>query len=333
MDGPPRKRPRTEDADLEESSKLHEDSDFWFPDGSIILTAAGVSFRVYSGVLARHSIVFRDMLQFPQPLTAPSVEGCPVLEVSDSPSDLKHLLNVLFPKPTLSPLKPVPTTVQFDHIAALVRLSHKYQMDEILEDSLSYITDYYTMDYQGWLKRDQKPLKVKPSQAIEAVLIARLTQTYTILPPALLQCCFLGQELFRGYTREDGTVAKLLPEDLERCFHGYRRLKQVEGQSIRSLARVVGDGENVVGCVQPTVCRKIMHDFWVGVQAGEVGPGDALKPWTDLLVEFEASRGVKICLRCRRAALGKAKGRFGTWTTLPTFLDLNVPGCQWNPTL
>ncbi|KAI0669056.1 hypothetical protein C8Q78DRAFT_978378 [Trametes maxima] len=264
MDGPTRKRPRVaEDPDIESPSQLHKDGNFWFPNGStIIIAAASVSFRVYSGVLSRHSVVFRDMLQFPQPSSAPSAEGCPVLEVSDSPCDLRHLFKVLFPNPTVRPLTSVPATVQFDYISALVRLAHKYQMDDILKDSLSYLTDYYTMDYQGWPKRDQKPLQVESAQAIEAIFISRLTQTDTMLPPALLHCCFLGPKLFRGYTREDGSVAKLSPEDLERCVHGYRLLKQNEGRSIRSLVALVGDGEKVIGCTQPTECRRIMHDFW-----------------------------------------------------------------------
>ena len=38
------------------------DKVFWFHDGSVILEAGGVSFRVHGGVLAYHSKVFRDLI-------------------------------------------------------------------------------------------------------------------------------------------------------------------------------------------------------------------------------------------------------------------------------
>ena len=46
------------------------DTEFWFEDGTIILIAQDIEFRVYKGFLASRFPVFSDMLSFPQPLTA-----------------------------------------------------------------------------------------------------------------------------------------------------------------------------------------------------------------------------------------------------------------------
>lgn len=80
------------------------DEDFWYSDGNIIIVARDVEFRVYKGLLADHSAVFRDMLAFPQPpVPTPSNAGsaedpCPVVHVSDSPEDFRHILRFYMPR-------------------------------------------------------------------------------------------------------------------------------------------------------------------------------------------------------------------------------------------
>lgn len=98
---PPAKRPRSDSESAPGESRYARDDEFWFADGSIVLVAGNTTFRVYHGILATNSVVFHDMVQLPQPLTTPSLDGCPILDISDSPADLKHLLRVLFPKPAV----------------------------------------------------------------------------------------------------------------------------------------------------------------------------------------------------------------------------------------
>lgn len=78
------------------------DGEFWYSDGNIILVARDVEFRVYKGILAEHSPVFRDMFSLPQPPEgASSVSGntpCDMVHVSDSPEDLRHILRIYMAK-------------------------------------------------------------------------------------------------------------------------------------------------------------------------------------------------------------------------------------------
>ena len=74
----------------------HKDEEFWFSDGSIVLAAHDVHFRVYREILAHHSAVFEDMLTFPQ-TTAPA-DDCPIIELSDSPRDWRRVLRVCMGK-------------------------------------------------------------------------------------------------------------------------------------------------------------------------------------------------------------------------------------------
>ena len=71
------------------------DEELWFEDGNLILRAGEVEFKVYQGPLAAHSPVFDDMLSLPQPDGEPVYKErslCPVVNLSDSPEDLRHFL-------------------------------------------------------------------------------------------------------------------------------------------------------------------------------------------------------------------------------------------------
>ena len=74
------------------------DEEFWYEDGTIDLVAGNVVFRVYKGVLAEHSAVFKDMFSLPQPPSESTSSECPVVYLSDSPEDLRHVLRVLMPR-------------------------------------------------------------------------------------------------------------------------------------------------------------------------------------------------------------------------------------------
>lgn len=94
--------------------KKHED--LWFEDGSIVLIAKDVGFKVgvllllqiipiyqyiiplqvYSGILSRHSEVFRDMFTLPQPPDASLFGGCHTVYLEDHPDDLAFVLKAMY---------------------------------------------------------------------------------------------------------------------------------------------------------------------------------------------------------------------------------------------
>lgn len=71
--------------------------ELWFDDGSIILVAQDMGFRVYRGLLALQSTVFADMLVASTSSADEALDGCPVIPLADAPHDLTHLLRVLLP--------------------------------------------------------------------------------------------------------------------------------------------------------------------------------------------------------------------------------------------
>lgn len=87
-DARPAKRQRTES----ELTRSH----IWYDDGSVVLQAEATQFRVHWSILSLHSTFFRDMRTLPQPADEQSVEGCPVVVLHDSSTDLERLLRVLY---------------------------------------------------------------------------------------------------------------------------------------------------------------------------------------------------------------------------------------------
>jgi hypothetical protein len=63
----------------------------------IIRSSDLVDFRVHKSVLAMASPVFKDLLSLPQPSDSESVDGLPVVQLSEDSELLNSLVSVLYP--------------------------------------------------------------------------------------------------------------------------------------------------------------------------------------------------------------------------------------------
>ena len=80
-----------------EVAQCTRDPDLWFADGSVILRADDILFRVYGGILSQASPVFRAMFGIPQPANdSESYDGCPLVHMPDSAHDLRPFLRALY---------------------------------------------------------------------------------------------------------------------------------------------------------------------------------------------------------------------------------------------
>lgn len=93
--GPPLKRQRVDEEPLEIVR-----AEIWKSDGNIVLQAQDVQFRIHRSTLEEHSIVFRDMFSLPNPppetAGEATIEGCPVIILSDTSADWLHVLKALY---------------------------------------------------------------------------------------------------------------------------------------------------------------------------------------------------------------------------------------------
>jgi hypothetical protein len=68
------------------------------PDANLIIRSSDlVNFRVHKPVLAMASQVFKDLLSLPQPSDGESVDGLPVVQLSEDSDLLSSLVSMLYP--------------------------------------------------------------------------------------------------------------------------------------------------------------------------------------------------------------------------------------------
>ncbi|RDX48989.1 hypothetical protein OH76DRAFT_1404202 [Lentinus brumalis] len=237
-------------------AKLERDPEFWFEDGSIVLIAYGdIGFRVYKRILAEHSAFFRDLFSIPQPPKVPKIDGCPYVYVSDFPSQLRHLLRALFPtKGHLAFGKP-PDGLSMDAVCSVVGLAHKYQIEQLVTQGLTHLTEYYTDDFKQWCESSRSTsLEPKPIEALRAINIAHLTGTTSILPLAFLHASRAGSRVLLGCVREDGSREGVAIEDVQRILDG--RVELIRSAST-ALARIFKPEVSEI-CTDSRRCLKVL---------------------------------------------------------------------------
>ncbi|KAI0640921.1 hypothetical protein C8Q79DRAFT_1003993 [Trametes meyenii] len=197
---------------------MTKDSEFWYEDGNVIIVAGNVEFRVFKGILADHSPVMRDMFSLPQPPSessqAATASFCPVVDVSDAPEDIRHILRP-FSRNKLS----------YHIISAAIRLGHKYQMSQLVEHAIASLKGHFSDKFAVWANHQCCGFPdFEQIHSIGVVNLARLTGETTILPTVLLACCTLGKEITKGFQRDNGTREYLSSSDVGRCFSAHGRL-------------------------------------------------------------------------------------------------------------
>lgn len=72
---------------------LVRSEELWFKDGTIVLQAENILFRVYSGLLSKHSQFFEQLFSLPQPTDAEKYDGCPLIKLAgDAADDTRNFL-------------------------------------------------------------------------------------------------------------------------------------------------------------------------------------------------------------------------------------------------
>ncbi|KAJ7023578.1 hypothetical protein C8F04DRAFT_1011340, partial [Mycena alexandri] len=123
-------------------------SELWFLDATLVFQAETSLFRVYSGILAKQSSVFRDMISFPQPTESDTetVEGCPRIILHDKAVDVTAFFRAIFDSSFFVP----PFTPSLDSLGAILRLSIKYDVDYLTKRCLRHLSHIYPTTLEAW---------------------------------------------------------------------------------------------------------------------------------------------------------------------------------------
>ncbi|KAI0698365.1 hypothetical protein BC835DRAFT_1269081 [Cytidiella melzeri] len=135
-----------------------KNQDLWYADGSVVLVADTTAFRVHTSVLAQNCDVFRDMDAIPKPDAVGDLEetyeGCPVINLQDSATDLEYFLKAIYKFSFFRPNK----KSKFPVVAAILRLSTKYMANDLRRQAIQFLTTAFPPDYDAWSKRNETRL-------------------------------------------------------------------------------------------------------------------------------------------------------------------------------
>ena len=68
----------------------------YFEDGSVVLISGTLRLKLHRTILAKYSGVFRDMLQVASTSAGETLEGCPIVHVTDDPQHLILFFNMIY---------------------------------------------------------------------------------------------------------------------------------------------------------------------------------------------------------------------------------------------
>ncbi|KAI0691723.1 hypothetical protein C8Q76DRAFT_634760 [Earliella scabrosa] len=318
-----RKRFREE---LDDSRTLR-DAELWYDDGTVILVARGVEFRLYKGILAEHSLVFQDMFSTQQPRSSSPLQDstCPVIHLSDSPESLRHFFRALLPgneyRCVCGSRRP-----SLHVISALIHLGDKYRVPHLVHDALDHLKALYPATLSAWdQERRARTVydRLNLHEAIEVINLARFTDEPALLPTAFLSCCYAKGSIVQGFEYEDGSVTCLQPQDVARCLNaGPQLCTAALAIAARVLSFPIADR-----CESRRACREeaqaMLQLLLFNAHAGDLAESDPFRKFVEKIEEGHWH----FCAPCLEAIQTRDRDeRRALWRRLPEIFDLAVEG-------
>ncbi|KAL5530738.1 hypothetical protein ACEPAF_6996 [Sanghuangporus sanghuang] len=348
---------------LSESSRLSAETrqtDFWFEDGSVILLAGTVAFKVHRGQLARHSEVFRDLLSLPQPIDEAIFEGCPLVELHDSPTDLWYLLRALYDGLYFKQL----CATDFTPLSSILRLSSKYFMEHLRERCISRLMIDWPTTLICWDSRESEATdkhgryspRVRFPHPILVINFARQMGITSVLPSAFYDLCRYGpskivagviQHRHKGPIKvpsqeanSETPTVRLSLDDLRIAFIGRENAQRVVASFIE---QELNNREPAADCHNRELagdngrhCRESFYFIMLnllravgGLSSGrDCDPLFSLTQAAEMMNRSDFSDGthfcsLKLCVACRADFAQAVKiAREQVWTQIPSWFGM-----------
>lgn len=213
-------------------------------------------------------------------------------------------------------------------ISAIIRLTHKYHIEDLLSQALYALHDSFPTTFREWDEFSRTHLvEMDDAGPIAVVNLARLTDTPSLLPVALYECCSLGEAVVDGWKREDGTVEHLSPADLKRCI----RARNEFAREAFALASIIFDPRPSEDCTTPDLCTASLRSRLARLMRNGAAAGSTVLEWWGFFIRVGAlaQNNEGYCPACEGELLARARReRERVWNRLPEIFDVEVP--NWN---
>ena len=225
--------------------------------------------------------------------------------------------------------------IQFPVLASLIRMGHKYAVQDVLDNALARLKRYYTTDFAAWqdsAARARYVLSNDIKDAFVAIELARLTNTQSILPTAFLECCGHMPSTFLDLPDEvrpsrldyKDRISALSSPDLGRLFRGKVYLTRYCAARILRLVNEVPCSQ----CFAPDACaatRSSALEFCLR-GTGIRGTFDDQSAFLPLAEKFwDEDDWDQFCDRCRASSIrADNEAREQLWDRLPNIFALSL---------
>ncbi|GJE88561.1 hypothetical protein PsYK624_046440 [Phanerochaete sordida] len=338
----PRKRQKVESDDegalqvlAEPTGIVERCEELWFEEGNVVVAARDLAFKVHTGILGRHSDIFKgffipvSLAQLPK-----GRDGCHILRVDDAGSALKELFNVIYDGGNSKWFNSSKPPIQYAEFRSVVAVAVKYEVKEVLTEARSRLSRLLPTENMGdWdanLRPDGEKTSIRMEQLDRADLprMVRVLGMQRELAIALYACCCTRDLSFiaDGVRYGDETV-RLSDADMLRFVRG-RTALALESSRIAKTFLQFGRGS----LHEPAGCKECRPAFqYLGIAAVVSGffcTPSALGPYGPWLTRMAAQPHSKLCKACDTAVQGVIdQRREQAWQKLGTIFD--VP--NWPP--
>ncbi|EIN04253.1 hypothetical protein PUNSTDRAFT_138648 [Punctularia strigosozonata HHB-11173 SS5] len=294
------------------SAQLTRCDELWYEDGSIILAAEGIGFKVYRMLLAQHSAVFADMLALSEPsANIDPLHGCPLVHMPDSAEELRYLLLAIHDIDPAAYLK----RASFAGVLAVAALSAKYDIAALQDCSARRLEYWYPSDILRWNSTISSRSKLTSADHAKSLRVARkLSLDPSVRVMMMFALCEMGIKAIAS--------ANLEPDDLEDVMGGFVKLQVV--RRIRSFSWLCGLPKD---CPNWRACSAVKAMLFKNLV--DLDPTthklDLYSSTTEEDLSQHMPQGRDLCSNCTESALDCIRtGSFDIWGDILTAFDHHV---------
>lgn len=204
-------------------------------------------------------------------------------------------------------------------VAAFLRLGKKYNFAKLHEDALQRLIYEFpsTLEQRDANMPTAMIELTSTGDYFDIISLAREHNILSILPCAFFLCIIPEEDFLKtilhGYTREDGSTAKLCQDDQHKCLLGWQKIVKTQALTTYSW---LDNATLYDGCSSSARCTPARKKLLL-LERGTLPYCDAVfQPW-------KSSWGKSLCNFCGVAARSShANGRKAAWNLLPSAFDL-----------
>ncbi|KAF8193261.1 hypothetical protein K438DRAFT_1589597 [Mycena galopus ATCC 62051] len=293
--------------------------DLWFFDGSLVIKAGAKLFRVYKAQLAARSTVFKAMIEsgIPENQGDELIDGIPVVVLHDAAEDVEVFLRAIFDS---SYFMPSPERAYFTDVIAILRLSHKYDVEYLHRRALQHLeVDFYRGSVEEYMTIKSRHLKYNRTHGHNlrySTLIGAALEVGALwlLPMAYYAFSFRKFEALLSILSDNDANHPYV----RTCLAGWHRMMRAN----IDLHRFLLQAEPRPYCLKPNGTCTVAHNTWrtmvVDFDEGICAPFDS---W-ELMIST-AKVAADFCIPCHAAATKNMQRALDIfWNDLPSYFDL-----------